>query len=245
MSLVSASGFIGGIKEYTYRGIQQLPIVLAATSLVFTVATGSIAHMNLAAGLSVITPAYTKLAQLLIAYAMQQIAPLSITWKRSTGDTCNIVPSHDQKAYSLEYFKADKLGSLEPVPSYWFMSIAFFIGYSISNAVDSLMTPSTPNSDSAHIEKRNTQSIFIIIAISVFFAMVLGMRFVYMRGCEGRGTLGIVLSCISAMGAGLIGYGMYSWSRTCGARSSDLFGVLSQMLPATANTVNPIVCSAN
>jgi len=37
MSLTSASGIITGMKEYIYRGMQQLPIVLASTSLLFTV----------------------------------------------------------------------------------------------------------------------------------------------------------------------------------------------------------------
>ena len=31
MSLVSASGLVSGIKEYIYRGIQELPTVLSLT----------------------------------------------------------------------------------------------------------------------------------------------------------------------------------------------------------------------
>jgi len=50
MSLVSASGFITGVKEYIYRGIQEMPLVLILTSLLFVITTGSIAHLSLLLG---------------------------------------------------------------------------------------------------------------------------------------------------------------------------------------------------
>jgi hypothetical protein len=54
MSLVSASGFITGVKEYIYRGIQEMPLVLILTSLLFVITTGSIAHTSLLIGLIVL-----------------------------------------------------------------------------------------------------------------------------------------------------------------------------------------------
>jgi len=63
-----------------------------------------------------------------------------------------------------------------------------------------------------------------------------------MSGCEGRGSIGIFDSLLAATGAAAIGYGMYEFSRKCGARSSDLFGVLSQILPVSATSSNPTVC---
>jgi hypothetical protein len=125
------------------------------------------------------------------------------------------------------------------------MSIAFFIGYSITNAVDNLLTPAQPSSDSAGVEQRNTKSVFVIVATVLFAFSMLFVRFKLMSGCEGRGLLGICLSLISAVGAASIGYGIYNVSKLCGARSSDLFGILSQILPPSATTVNPIVCSSD
>ena len=58
MSLVSASGFITGVKEYIYRGIQEMPLVLILTSLLFVITTGSIAHTSLLIGLIVLMPIY-------------------------------------------------------------------------------------------------------------------------------------------------------------------------------------------
>lgn len=242
MSLVSASGLIGGVKEYIYRGVQQLPIILAATSLLFTITTGSIAHGNLALGLILIIPMYTYILQILFGWVMNKFAPGNISWTRSTGDTCNIIQTSEKRINS--YFDV-KSSSAESVPSYWLMSVGFFIGYAISNAVDSLMTPAEPNADPTHLEKRNSQAVYIIIATVVMTVMLLGVRFSMMRGCEGRGWMGLTLSVVSLCSASVIGYDVYAISRMCGSRASDLFGVLSQILPASSTSPHPIVCSSD
>jgi hypothetical protein len=233
---------LGGIKEYIYRGIQQLPIILASTSLVYTVSTGSLAHMNIFLGMAFVIPIVTFLLQSLIAWASNMIWPNSIFWKRGGGDTCNMIPSSKQE--TLTYFDKNALtgGS---VPSYWLMGVSFFIGYSISNAVDSLLTPAAEGSSAVNYEKRNTHAIIVIVTTVLFAVFVLGMRFMFMRGCEGIHWGGFVLSFLGAAGGAGIGYGMYDLSRKCGARSSDLFGVLSQILPPSSTSPHPIVCSAN
>ena len=242
MSLVSATRFVGGLREYTYRGFQQLPLVIGSTSLLFTIATGSIAHANLALGMGVLMPAYTYALQLVIGSLMNYIYPSSIFWKRSAGDTCNIIPS-STKTSPLDFLKKTNLDG--SVPSYWMTSVAFFIGYSISNAVDSLQTPANPGSNETNHEKRNTHAITVIVTTVLFSICILLARFVYMSGCEGSGFGGIVLSVLSAILAGVIGYGMYDLSKRCGARSSDLFGILSQILPPSATSPKPIVCTAS
>lgn len=239
MSLVSASGLIGGVKEYIYRGVQQLPIVLAATSLLFTITTGSIAHANLAGGLIFLMPIYTFLLQTVFGWVLNKYAAGNISWTRSTGDACNIIQTTEKRMNS--YFETKT--TIESVPSYWFMSVGFFIGYAISNAVDSLMTPAEPNADPTHLEKRTSQAVYIIVATCVMSFILLGMRFGMMRGCEGRGWMGIALSVVSACGAAAIGNGVYTLSRKCGSRASDLFGVLSQILPASSTSSHPIVCA--
>lgn len=232
---------LGGLKEYVYRGLQQLPIVLASTSLIYTVATGSLAHLNIFLGMSLVIPIATFLLQQLIGWLCNLIVPNSIFWKRGGGDTCNIIPSVKQE--SLTYF--DKAVPSGAVPSYWIMQVSFFIGYCISNAVDSLLTPAAEGSSDVNHEKRNTHAIIVIVTTVVFSLLVLGMRFYFMRSCEGIHWGGFVLTFIGAAGAAGIGYGMYELSRKCGARSSDLFGVLSQILPPSASSPHPIVCTDN
>lgn len=232
---------LGGLKEYVYRGLQQLPIVLASTSLIYTVATGSLAHLNIFLGMSLVIPIATFLLQQLIGWLCNLIVPNSIFWKRGGGDTCNMIPSVKQE--SLTYF--DKAVPSGAVPSYWIMQVSFFIGYCISNAVDSLLTPAAEGSSDVNHEKRNTHAIIVIVTTVVFSLLVLGMRFYFMRSCEGIHWGGFVLTFIGAAGAAGIGYGMYELSRKCGARSSDLFGVLSQILPPSASSPHPIVCTDN
>ena len=231
---------LGGLKEYVYRGLQQLPIVLASTSLIYTVATGSLAHLNIFAGMAFIIPIVTVILQQLIGFICNFFVPNSIFWKRGGGDTCNMIPSGKQE--SLTYF--DKAAPGGAVPSFWIMEISFFIGYCISNAVDSLLTPAAQGSSDINHEKRNTHAILVIVTTVIFSVLVLGMRLYFMHSCEGIHWGGFVLSFLGAAGAGGIGYGMYDLSKKCGARSSDLFGVLSQILPPSATSPHPVVCTA-
>ena len=241
MVLGVVSQGLGGIKEYVYRGLQQLPIVLASTSLIYTVATGSLAHLNIFAGMAFIIPIVTFLLQALIAWAGNAIVPNSIFWKRGGGDPCNMIPSGKQE--TIAYF--DKTAPSGAVPSYWIMQVSFCIGYAISNAVDSLLTPAAQGSSNINHEKRNTHAVLVITTSVIFAVLVLGMRLFFMRSCEGIHWGGYILSFIGSVGAAGIGYGMYDLSRKCGARSSDLFGVLSQILPPSSTSPHPIVCSAN
>ena len=242
MSLVSASGLVGGIKEYMYRGFQQLPIVLAATSTLFTITTGSVAHANLAAGLIFIVPLYTYLLQTSLGFIFRKFRSNEIDWTRSTGDSCNIVQTHTKK---LSIFDSTNNSSSESVPSYWLTSLGFFVGYGLSNAVYSLMTPSESNADPMNIEKRKSHAVYTIVALCIFSVLMIAVRFSMMRGCEGRGMLGLILSILASLISATLGLGMYEASRRCGARSSDIFGILSQILPASSRAPHPIVCSAS
>ena len=242
MSLVSASKIVGGIREYTYRGLQQLPIVIASTSFLLTIATGSMAHANLTVGMAALMPLYTLVMQKFWAVTMNFIWKDSIFWKRVSSDTCKIIPDM-KKTVTFDYYKTGELDGA--VPSYWFMAIAYFIGYSISNAVDSLQTPAAVGSNEINHEKRNSHAIVVIVTTVLFAFLVLVSRFYFMSGCEGVSYKGMILSVISAIGAAAIGNGMYTLSKQCGARSSDLFGILSQILPPSSTSQRPVVCTAS
>jgi len=245
MSLTSASGVISGIKEYGYRGIQQLPIVLTATSLLFTITTGSVAHANLVAGLAVLMPLYTVILQITLGYILKNLAPgYTLWWTRSTSDTCNIIPAVNV-AKGFKAYDPASVGDGVSVPSFWLMEVSFFIGYAMSNAFDSLFTPALRNADPESHEKRKYGAIVVLAMLAILSGLLLMVRLFLMTGCEGRGTLGIFLSILCAGGAGWIGYIMYTVSRACGSRASDLFGLLSQMLPASATSPSPIVCTAD
>lgn len=236
MSLVSASGFIGGVKEYVYRGIQELPLVLILTSLLFVITTGSIAHSSLLFGLIVLMPIYRIILQGIGWYFLNMLSKdQQNDWTCSSGDTCNIIRPYEKGLTS----------SPEVVPSYWILAIPFYFGYILMNAYDTYYAPNQRSTNAINKEKRNTQSLFLAAASIILFILLLGVRFTYMGDCEGKGPMGKMLSIFVFGGSAfVIGTAIYSISRACGARSSDLFGVLSQIMPASANDMRPVVCSA-
>ena len=169
MSLVSASTTIGGIKEYTFRGIQELPLVLGLTSLLFTVTTGSVAHGTMALGLGVVMPIVTGISQKLISMLLKWTVPERETeWTRSYSDVCRIIPSYSNKA--LGYYTG--ANESRNIPSYWITSIGFFFGYVLSNSIDTLTKPAAPNSDPVGHEKRNSQALLLLITTSAYLVVL-------------------------------------------------------------------------
>ena len=245
MSLVSASGFIGGIKEYAFHGMQQLPLVMTMTSFLFTITTGSIAHATMTIGLGVIMPLYTVIAQQISSFLLNRLDKDGITgWTRSTVDVCHIVPSH-KDLKSLAYYSKPGTDTTAVVPGYWIISMGFFFGYVISNALETLQQPAVAGADPIGHEKRNTQAMFLLAATIIMALIFFVVRFYFMSDCEGRGATGKAVSVFFGLSAYGIGAMFYTLSRACGARSSDLFGVLSQILPASATSQNPVVCSSD
>jgi hypothetical protein len=243
MSVVSASGLIGHTKEYIYRGIQQLPLIMSLTSFMLTVTTGSIAHATLFGGLAVVIPLFTFMSQYFLGNILLWAIPQHKSeWSRSTVDVCKIIPG-PESFKKLEYYTNGTNQNMSIAPSYWITSIGFVFGYFIMNGVDTLDVPVLPNADPVAHDRRYTQAVHIIVATSIIFALIVAARFYFMRDCEGRGVIGYIFSGLFGFFSVLIGIGLYYISRACGARSSDLFGVLSQMLPASAMSPTPVVCA--
>jgi hypothetical protein len=243
MSLTSASGLIGNTKEYIYRGIQQLPLILSLTSFFLTVTTGSIAHATLFGGLAVVMPLFTLLVQFLLGKILSWTMPeRKSEWSRSMVDVCKIIPG-PESFKKLEYYTYGSNTNMADIPSYWITSIGFVFGYFIANGGDTLDVPVLPGADRVAHDKRYTQAVHILVATSIMFALIVGARFYFMGDCEGRGSVGKVFGALFGTLSIGIGVGFYYLSKVCGARSSDLFGVLSQMLPASAMSPTPIACT--
>lgn len=243
MSLVSASGLIGNTKEYIYRGIQQLPLVMSLTSFMLTVTTGSISHATLFAGLTVVMPLFTLLSQYILGKILLWTIPeRKDEWSRSMVDVCKIIPT-PESFKKFEYYAYGSNTNFSNIPSYWITSIGFLFGYFIGNGLDTLDVPIAPGADPIGRNKRYTQAVHILVATTIIFGLIIGARFYFMGDCEGRGSIGKVLGGLFGFICFSIGIMFYHISKTCGARSSDLFGVLSQMLPASAMSPTPIACA--
>ena len=231
MSLVSASGFIGGIKEYGYRGFQELPLVLTLTSLTFVVTTGSGAHMTLLLGFTILVPLLTLGLRGIIDLFFSSDAGM----KCSNADVCKSVRPYD---YSTAHSEAVM------IPGYWLPSVCFYFGYIIANCFQSYSIYSEKSS-SISIEKRKTKSLQICIMSIILFIVILGIRFALMADCEGMGGMAKSISFVFGSILFGIGIGTFYLSNNCGVRSSDLLGVLSQILPEKAKDIRPVVCKAS
>ena len=245
MSLVSASGLVSGIKEYIYRGIQELPTVLSLTFFLFAITTGSIAHSTLFVGISIFMPLFTMLTKGMMGKIIECMFHgnneelRKKLWTCSGSDVCNTVSSYKKMA-TPDYFINNTNGS--SAPSYWITTMGFFFGFVFSNIMDTMNSPMYPGSDPVGHEKRNSQSMFILCATSLFLIGLVIIRFYLMGACEGQGFLGKSISIAFGIISGIIGWGFYEISKSCGSRSSDLFGVLSQIIPPSASAVSPTVC---
>jgi uncharacterized membrane protein YczE len=66
-----------------------------------------------------------------------------------------------------------------------------------------------------------------------------------MADCEGMGGMAKIISFVFGAILFGIGIGTFYLSNNCGVRSSDLLGVLSQMLPEKPKDIRPVVCKAS
>lgn len=231
MSLVSASSFVGGIKEYMYRGIQQFPLVLAMTTFLFAITTGSIAHTTLFMGIGIVNP----LATILLQKVLSMLGGDKM--KRSGADSCRITT--DYLSLSQPKYQNFMNNISEYIPSFWITSVGFFFGYVFANITGTFKEP--PGISKEGYEKRISAATYTLTATIIVMGILLFARFYYMAGCEGNTAPSIILMVVY----GGIGWGFYELSIKCGARTSDMLGILSQILPASATTVKSVVCMAS
>jgi len=236
MSLVSASSFVGGIKEYLYRGFQQLPLVLVMTSFLFTVTTGSVAHTTMFTGLIFVMPAFTFICQTLFNITGTN------NWRRTKADSCNIITDY-KSLKDFSYYVNTDINHWNNIPSFWLTSVCFFFGYILANAYDTLVEPGDANKP-MNYEKRITTGTFVTFCTAFIFIIILIVRFNLMSSCEGTTTLALVVSGFFGAASIAIGVGLYKLSIQCGARTSDMLGILSQIIPASAASPTPSVCLA-
>jgi hypothetical protein len=231
MSLVSASSFVGGIKEYMYRGIQQFPLVLAMTTFLFAITTGSIAHTTLFMGIGIVNPLVTILLQKLFSILGGD------KMKRSGADSCRITT--DYLSLSQPKYPNFMNNMSEDMPSFWITSVGFFFGYVFANITETFQEPAGLSKEG--YDKRIAAASYTLAATIIMLGLLLFARFYYMAGCEGSMLVSLLFMLISFS----IGWGFYDLSIKCGARTSDMLGILSQILPASATSVKPVVCMAS
>ena len=109
-------------------------------------------------------------------------------------------------------------------PSYWIVHVVFFLSYLLANAIDVFRTDPDFNASDWQVSNRRSKAVAVIIVVVLVMATLITARFI-LTGTETRVGVLFALPMIG------VGYGWYELAKTCGARESDIFGIIQQMTP--------------
>ena len=153
------------------------------------------------------------------------------------------IPETSPPSYHIKSSQASQLVPLHPytapiqnvTPSYWLMQVSFLFFYILANAVSVYMLPVDSKLPAAYTDNRKSTAVTIMVTTFFWLGII-----IWLRAMTHTEHLTGILVAIS-MGAGL-GFGWYQFAAVCGARSADVFGIVQQILPATALETTPMTC---
>jgi hypothetical protein len=203
------------IKQYLSRSVSLFPILIATISYFMFAGLGNIAFLFLFVGLAILVPACVFIGNLgfstLLGY--MKFIPESL-WKTTTADCM--------------FRGGDNL--LRPVvPSYWMSAIIFFITYFFMNAFTLYNREAAPGSSPDKVKARKAQA-----AMGMALILLIGITLILIRLFTSRceTIIGTLISLLFIP----IGVAWFKLLSECSAdRLTDLFGVISQIVPSSAS----------
>lgn len=221
------------IKEFLVAGIQALPIIIAAVSLLLACGTANTGFAILFLFISAVVPFATFLLnkaapmlQIAINWIYQKVVDKNGSLDFSVPDNgiCKIVAS-SVASPGIAY------------PSYWMSSIIFFFSFIFFNGLSLYNYATTQEADNEKVSSRKTHAIIgMILSLGMMFGL-----FVWRltTDCESKTGLGAVLALLFVG----LAYGLYKAFEDCGLiRVIDLYGIGARLLPATATQEPTQVC---
>jgi len=109
-------------------------------------------------------------------------------------------------------------------PSYWMVHVLFFLSYLLANAVDVFRADAGSKAVDWKISNRRSKATAVIIVIVLVMTALITTRY-FLTGTETP------LGAILALPVVAVGFGWYELAKVCGARDSDIFGIIQQMTP--------------
>ena len=109
-------------------------------------------------------------------------------------------------------------------PSYWMVHVLFFLSYLLANAVDVFRADAGSKAVDWKISNRRSKATAVIIVIVLVMTALITTRY-FLTGTE------TLLGAIIALPVVAVGFGWYEFAKTCGARDSDIFGIIQQITP--------------
>jgi hypothetical protein len=119
-----------------------------------------------------------------------------------------------------------------PIPTYWMMHYVFLVSYIFTNAYSIQNLPTDPDMDKIIVSNRKNKTMMIMVML-----VLVSIIFIFLKG--GETPVGIVVACTLG---GLLGVGWYKFAAICGARAADIFGIVQQVIPASAKDEKPMTC---
>jgi len=121
------------------------------------------------------------------------------------------------------------------LPSYWMAHMMFFFGYLFANAIDLYTLPAASGAAEWMVTSRKTRAGTLIASTLVLAIVFTALRF-YLTGTET--VFGIALSLV----LGVVGITWYWSASALGSRTTDIFGVVQQMVPQAKGDTKPLTC---
>jgi len=121
-------------------------------------------------------------------------------------------------------------GSVNTIPSYWSMHVIFFLTYLLTNAIKIYKLPVAEGASDWQVANRRSKAVAVIIVVVLSLIALPLIRYSFTGAERAAGLL------LAFPAAGLLGWGWYELASKCGARHSDVFGIIQQILPSSTGT---------
>ena len=189
-----------------------LPLILASFTGFLALALGNLGLFILFLGQAILIPFATMLLHI-------GSAALKMNDTTMIGnDIKQLIPSDPYTS------------SVNVTPSYWAMHVLFFLSYLLSNAAAIYKLPVAEGASDWQVANRRSKAVAVIIVVVIAMVALPFIRYAFTGAETAPGLL------IAFPVAGLLGYGWYRLASACGARASDVFGIIQQILPSSTGT---------
>jgi hypothetical protein len=189
-----------------------LPLVLASITAFLALGLGNLGLFILFLGQLVVIP--------LATFGLHLISGPAFDWSKiEPSQVASIVP----RDYGVE--------RINVTPSYWSMQIVFFISYLITNAAQIYRLPVAAGASDWQVANRRSKALAVICVAAIILFGLLAIR--WRLGGQLENPVGLL---IALLGGGGLGFLWYAFASACGARASDIFGIIQQILPQTTGT---------
>jgi len=198
-----------------------LPILLIGFTGIFSLGMSNMGLFMLFLAQTIVLPIGIFILQFIMSYI-----PFVESWSKvPSSQLCQLIPNASREA------------TMNVAPSFWISQVVLFMVYMFYNALSIYNTSSDANADPAKVSNRKSRTLSVMIMVPIVMIVLLVLRYSLVRGCET--FYGSILSVVLSTGFAI---GWYYFASLCGASDSDIFGIVSGIMPPGATDPPPTMC---